>query len=287
MVTIIAGFIVAALLYFRGVVPLWNKYKYSKDIVVLEPAIKRTDLYYGYYSCFYDQVAETKDHINLFMESQFQGPDVALDNILKAGMDTALDVMFQVYEKVPGQSESVVRNDAEQRLRDFFTFLRNKGALKYVKILYPSDEPNNTVLNLEEQQKGTSIVRKVAKEFSDLDGVKLAVIFAADKEFIGKELYDYVGFDDYDKKSHVLVNEQYQKLKQELLPHQKTIIVPGGAYGQDPTPFVNFAHANSEVGIVMPFLWYDDPWGGVKALGIRSGALKNAYIAAGHKVIQH
>lgn len=221
------------------------------------------------------------------MESQFQGPDVAVDNIRKANMDTALDVMFQVYERVPNDSESVVRVDAEQRLRDFFTFLRNNGVLNRVKILYPADEPNNTVLNLEEIQKGVLIVRKVAAEFPDLDGVKLAVIYAADKDFIGKELFDYVGFDDYDKKSHVLVNEQYQKLKRELLPHQKIILVPGGAYGQDPTPFVNFAHANPEVGIVMPFLWYDDPWNNVKALGIRSGVLKQAYINAGHKVIQH
>ena len=86
-------------------------------------------------------------------------------------------------------------------------------------------------------------------------------------------------------KSHVLTSDRYLQLKASLMSHQKTIIVPGGAYGQHPKPFMDFANGNEEVAVVMPFIWFDDTTGMAQVPGIRSGPLKDAYVAAGLSVI--
>lgn len=281
----IVAFLVVGVIYGNAK-SKWKSWVYRKDINFPEPAVKRTDLYYGYYACCGEQVADTKDHINLFMESQFSGIEKAIQNIADAAMDTAIDVMPQIYEQVnPAVRQWTVRTDAEQRLRDFFMLLRSRGVLKYIKFIYPSDEPNNTIAGYEQQKLGTDIVRKVAAEFTELSGVKLAVIFAAGSEHTGHDLYDYIGLDDYDMKSHVLVGKEFKKMEAALLPHQKLIIVPGGAYGQDPIPFINFAHANAKVGIVMPFLWFSEHSFNVGALGIKDNGMKDTYIATGKKLL--
>ena len=269
-IVIIGGFLLG-IAYFA-----WKQAHTFHDITVPDPGTRRKDLYYGYYSCLDDQVAETKDHINLLHESQFNGPDKCIQNILDAATTTILDVSFQVFDR------GVVRTDAETRLFEFFHLLETREALKFVKIIYPTDEPNNTT-TVGELVKCVDLIKRIAANFRDLNGVKLAVIYAADKKFIGQEMFDYVGFDDYDKKSSVLTG-QYQKLLASLLPFQQTILVPGGAYGQDPTPFVNWAQTDERVGILMPFLWFDDKNGSVGAPGIRSNNTKAWYIAAGKSV---
>lgn len=269
--------IVLVVLFLVGIAYLiWKHLHTYHDITVPDPGTRRKDLYYGYYSCLDEQVAETKDHINLLHESQFNGPEKCIQNILDAATTTILDVSFQVFDK------GLVRSDAETRLFEFFHLLETREALKYVKIIYPTDEPNNTT-TIGELVKAVDLIKRVALNFRDLNGVKMAVIYAADKAFIGQEMFDYVGFDDYDKKSEVL-ELQYQQLLHSLLPFQQTIIVPGGAYGQDPTPFVNWAQTDMRVGILMPFLWFDDKNGSVGAPGIRSNKTKEWYIAAGKSV---
>jgi len=257
----------------------WYLYRKATptDITVPAPAQKRTDLLYGYYGHVSPQLDEARDHINLFMESQWEGSIKTIQNIQSAKMPTALDVSPQLF------NNGIVLENASVLLHTLFGALLAADCLKYVKIIYPADEPNNTTTEIE-LTKAITIIRKVVLAYPELKDVKLAVIYAADKKFICQEMYDYVGFDDYDKKSSVLTG-QYQELKKSLLPHQKTILVPGGSYGQDPVPFVNFAQANSEVGIVMPFVWFDDTNGNVGANGIRSGTLKQAYINAGKSII--
>lgn len=261
-----------------------KKKKTYNDIAVPVPTTKRTDLLFGYYSCFAEQVAETKDHINFFHESQFNGIDKAISNILEAKTTTCLDLQHQLLDRPNPKSYYYLKPNAETELREFFVLLKIKGALPYVKYLSVVDEPNNTIGSAAVLAEAVNLVKKVAREFRELEGVKYFCIYAADKSFICQEMFDLVGFDDYDKKSSVL-SGKYQSFKQSLLPHQKTIIIPGGAYGQDPVPFVNFAQTNMEVGLVMPFLWFDDTLGNVGKPGIRSGALKDAYIAAGKSVI--
>lgn len=252
----------------------------SRDITVAAPTIWRNDLLYGYYGCRGDQVAETRDHVNLFMESLFEGPEKAIGNILSAGMTTVIDVSWYVFVSTPDGSGRTLRPDAETSLRGYFQDLSDAGALRYVKYIYPIDEPNN-VTDLDNLAGAIALIKKLSAEFPELTGYRLAVIYAADKPFIGQEMFDLVGFDDYAEKSSILVG-QYVALKRSLKPGQKTILVPGGTFFQDPTPFVNFAAQNPEVALVMPFVWFD---GAVGLSGIRSNGMAAQYVAAGKSII--
>lgn len=163
----------------------WRKWWYRNDINVPAPATKRTDLYYGYFGCLFDQVEETRDHVNLLNEAQFEGPERAARNMVAAGVDCMLCVTPQLLQRING-AQNTVRADAQASLFGFFRFLSDAGALKFVKFL---------------------------------------------------------------------------------------------------TPFVNFAQANQEVAMVLPFLWLDDQWGTVGVPGIRSGSLRSAYVNAGKSII--
>jgi hypothetical protein len=252
----------------------------SRDITVVAPTTWRTDLLYGYYGCRGDQIAETRDHVNLFMESLFEGPDKAISNILSAGMTTMIDVSWYLFVWTPDGSGRTLRPDAETSLRGYFQALSDAGALRYVRYIYPIDEPNN-VTDIDNLTSAIALIKKLAAEFPELNGYKLAVIYAADKPFIGQEMFDLVGFDDYAEKSSILVG-QYVALKRSLKPGQKTILVPGGTFLQDPIPFVNFAEQNHEVALVMPFVWFD---GAAGRPGIRSNGMAVQYVAAGKSII--
>lgn len=270
----ILAILVAYVIYKR-------KHRVYTDIGVPDPGVRRIDLLYGYFSCMGDQAVEVKDHVTLHHECQFEGSEKAINNILTLKLPTMLDVSYQVFSDYKPGVYRTVRPDAEQRLVDFFMLLDSRRALEYVKFLSPIDEPNNQVGDAAVLAAGVALIKRVAAAFVNLKGVRYAVIYAADKPFICQDLYDLIGFDDYDKKSTVLTG-QYLQLKASLLPHQQTILIPGGGYSQDPVPFVNFAQSNAEVGIVLAFLWYDDPWHNSGCPGIRSlPAMKAAYTAAG------
>ena len=261
-----------------------KKYRKYSDISVPTPTTKRDDLLFGYYGSTDSQVEETRDHINVFMCSQWDGPDKSIADILSAKMPTILDVHYQVFELVGESKLNTVRVDAETRLREFLTLLKDSGAISYIKYIYPIDEPNNNVVDIGVLTSALTLIKKVVSEFSELNHAKYAVIYASGDEYTGQDMYDVIGYDDYDKKSSIL-SEGYQKLKRSLKPNQTTILVPGGSYLQDPTPFVNFAQSNKEVEMILAFLWADDKWGTVGKPGIRSNAVKDAYIAAGKSII--
>lgn len=263
-------------------------YKYIhrpvKDIVVSAPAVLRTDLMYGYYGRLRNQVAETIDHVNLLWESQFEGELNMITNILAAKLPTVLDVGTQCFQKIEASGlNHHYKEDAEDLLRGLFTRLKANGALQYVKWLYPLDEPNTntTVVDLVYAIRSC---KKVALEFPELADVKFAVIYAAKPEtYDCIALFDLVGVDDYDNKSQIFTNGTYARLKAQLRSNQKTIILPGGAFGQDITSFINTAHSNPEVSVVLPFVWFGpmvpaDKWIGI---GDDKNPLKAQYVQAG------
>lgn len=285
--------IIIGILLFAG----YKKWKAAHviDINVPEPTTLRTDLYYGYYGCevgtdfsghYCDQPTETKDHVNLFWESQFR-PELTSANILKMAMPTVLDVTNQTMIRIEKTGRNFhYREDAPQLLRDLFTSLQQAGALKYVYAIYPMDEPNtNTTAG--DLQKAIDAVKLVAKEFPEIASVKLVCIYAAKPEtYECFEQFDYVGVDDYDAKSTIFTNGTYAHLNSRLLPHQKTVIVPGGAFLQDPKPFVNFAHNNQEVAAIIAFCWFGgreaaDSWIGI---GNPTNGRHQQYIDAGAKI---
>lgn len=261
----------------------FKRWRYSKDLTFPEVP-KRADLLFGYYGCADEQANETLDHVNLFWEHQVDGVDKASQNILLMSRTTVLDLSAQMFTRTGDKGPFTLRDDALVHVMALFQHLSATGALKYVKFLCPIDEPNNTVANETVLLAAIKVVFDAASQFIELRGVRLACIYAADKPFICQELFALVGFDDYDMKSHVLVSHKYLTLVESLRPGQQIMLVPGGCYGQDPAPFVNFAQANAEVGAIVCFLWYDNKTGTVGAPGIRSGPLRAAYREAGRSV---
>lgn len=266
-------------------------YKHRKiaDIDVPVPAQLRQDILYGYYGTMDDQAALTKDYTNLLWEAQFQGMEKAADSILTASKFTVLDVANQVMLRFAESGRNYKINPfAEGNLRILFDYLENKGALKYVKVLTPIDEPNTNARSTEDVQEAINVVKKITSEYHSLDGVKLGVIYAAKPAtYECIEQFDYVGVDDYDSKSQIFTNGTYEGIKSRLKPGAKTIILPGGGFGQDPEPFVNFAHNNLEVGMLVPFTYLDpmvgaDTWIG---LGNDLNPRKQAYIDVGKTIV--
>lgn len=255
---------------------------FERDIDVPAPDVWRTDLLYGYFGCMDDQVTETKKHINLFMESNWMGLHGAISNILSAQLPTILDVSWYVFNDTPTGDKRTVRGNAAAMLHGYFTDLARASALRYVRYLYPMDEPNNTVLDEAELMKAIELIDRVASEYTEIRNAKLAVIYATDKPYIGLDAFDFVGIDHYDVFSRILL-EPYQLLRNQMRPGQQTILVPGGQspWKQDPLPFLNFAERNSEVGMLLPFLWCDLPGD----QGIRSNNMAMKYVGAGRKVI--
>lgn len=272
--------IIIALAYIRK---NWKEWYYKNDPVFPPPIIKRKDFYVGFYGTQDNQVEETKGSFNLLLEGQFDGPDKCVQNILDAKVDTILYVPSQVFSPNEKDVKHTVLPDAEDKLRAFFQKLSDVGALSYVKAVCPIDEPNNTVASLNDLEKAVAVVHLVAKEFPELTGLKLATFYAADKDFMGQHLFDWVGFDDYTMKANLMLSKKYEDFVASLLPHQHIMLIPGAAYGQDPVPFLNFAQANPRVIAVIGFLWLDarkneDGKDDVGALGARSNGMGTKYL---------
>jgi len=253
--------------------------------VVIPEAPQRTDLLYGYFGTMNSQVAETKGHVNVLWEAKFQGLEKAAANMTEAALPTVLDVANEVTVKFQDKGNNYRYNpNAEQNLVNLFEFFRQKDVLKYVAVLVPIDEPNINIENEVELQKALDILHTVAARYPELANVKYGTIYAAKPQpYMLKNKFDWVGVDDYDVKSEIFLNGTYAELIRGLRPDQKTLLLPGGAFGQDPQPFLNFANGNKEVGAIIPFTWLGpmqpaDKWVG---LGDPANSLKDKYVALG------
>lgn len=254
----------------------------AKDIEV-PPNPTRKDLYYGYYATDQGSVEETKDHINLLWENQFGSTDRVVENIQQTKVFTVLDLNPQLFIKIADKGKNFAFNPtAEGQLNRLFKYLQDKNVLQYVKAFSPIDEPNTNVATPDDLNKAIDCIAKVAANYPELSGYKLICIYAAKPQsYTLSERFDWIGFDDYDNKSQIFVNGQYQYLKSILRPGQRTIIMPGGAFGQNITPFINFANGNAEVAAIVPFVWFGprepkDTW-----IGIRDRDNRQQYVDAG------
>lgn len=261
----------------------WKAWWYRKDIDVPAPPVKRSDLYFGFYGCQGDQVNETRGAINLLMESQWEGLEKTIENIRSADVDVMLDVSPQVFKRVPG-GRFIIREDAHNALHDLFVRLKEDGVLGKVKVIYPIDEPNNTVGDLKTLQSAVGVIRIIASLHDELDHVKLATTYASDKDFIGLEMFDWIGYDDYDMKSSILTSDKFKNLLASLQPHQQVMLIPGAAYGQNPVPFVNYAQTNTKVAAILAFLWCDGREADVGAKGARSNGMAKTYLDVGMSI---
>lgn len=263
------------------------------DPGIPDTGIRRTDLQFAYFGAMDDQVTQTKGAVNMLWESHFQGDAKALANIMSAGVPTTLMVGDQVFEQFQPTGQNYrVRADADVRLRAYLQYLRAGGALSYVKSLVPFDEPN-TNCTPGEFRRSIALIKKVAAEFTELTGVRMAAIYAYKPfEYEAIELLDDVGIDDYSQMSALLVNGAYGQLTARLRPDQRAILVVGGAFGEPITPWLNFAESHAEVSTILAFVWFNAPRPqdvnaipGYPWVGIGFGPLRESYLAAGRLVV--
>jgi len=203
--------LVLAALAIAGVVYYKLRNRKAGDIEIPAPGTPRTDLFFGYYGCETGQAAEVKSHTNLHWECQFNGAERAADDILTMGCFTVLDVAPQMFERIADSGKNhALRKDAASRLYQLFDYLSKRGALEYVKVLTPLDEPNTNCRSPQDLSDACQILRHAASNYPELIEVKLGCIYAAKPEsFTCIEQFDWVGVDDYDEKSQIFVNGTY------------------------------------------------------------------------------
>lgn len=286
---VLIGLIIVVVIY------LVTKKGKGHDINITAPEKLRTNLCFGYYGSkdFYGdeekqlppsrQVEETADHTNLHWEAFWDGEERAINNIENAIGAVVVDLDSYLFERTDKKTV-IPRSDGESRVRTLFNKLRDAGILHKVTVLVPQDEPNlPETATCDYLPSIVETIRSIASDYSELRNVKVGCVYTTVRPMCHLELFDIVGFDDYDKKSSIFsVGGSYDQMKSMLRPDQRTWTLPGGTYGQNPVPFINHAHNNPEVFAVIPFIWrvpHDNKFNGICELPIRE-----EYVKAGKSV---
>lgn len=284
--TIVGLAVVVLLAIVVAVVVLRGKRKPKPVSVVIPPAPQRSDLLFGFYGSWGDQIAETRDFASLHWELLRDGATGAAANLKQANKTTVLDVDSCVWSG--GKGKRAIRPDAEQALRHLFDTLQLSQVLHLVKFIVPCDEPNQPKDNYEPlMPAAVALVRRVAGDYPQLAGVRLGCVYAGGKPMPHLDLFDVVGFDDYDAREGIFApGGQYDRMHERLRADQRTWIFPGGYAHQDPAPFMNFANAHPEVIAVVGFVWADSPdgqpWPGIRSIA----GVREQYVAAGKSIVQ-
>ena len=257
------------------------------EVTVPEPTVPRTTpIYCGYYETRGDQLAETRDHVNMIWTGLGEGVQRVIENLRSAQMVTLLDVDPCIWMGVKGSRN--VRPDADAELRARFDTLRAGDVLHLIKTIVVKDEPNQPGDNYADfLPQAAALVRRVAADYAELNGLLLGCMYAGNKPMPHIELFDLVGFDNYERRSGVLApGGEYDQMAARLLPGQRTMLMIGGyeTYRQDPTEFVKFALAHPEVLLVGFFLWPDyvngEPFKGIGS----DPQMRALYVAAGKRI---
>lgn len=254
------------------------------DIAIAQ-APQRAGLLYGYYGCYGKQVEETAGHANLLWVMFWEGVEKAFADIKLANVATVIDLDSFVLSA--GITPRELQPDAEKHLRDLFGQLQAAGLLHLVRYLVPCDEPNlrkdGTIDCIPEV---VAIIRRVVADYPELAGVKVGVCYSTFNPMQHIEIFDIVGFDDYEKKSSIFSpGGAYEQMRVQLRPDQRTWIFPGACYGQDPDLFLNYANAHAEVLAIVPFLWSSVPWETAFAGIAGQPEMREAYSAVGARIV--
>ena len=260
-----------------------------RDISIPMPSVLRDDLHYCYYLSLPGQMAATADHTSLLWHGQFYGLDQLASELSGHPHGMVLDCAPQLFRREGGKSH--VSDDAAVHLRLLFSQLRDRGLLHRVKYLVPMDEPNLFCDSEHDLKWAMDALKSVVAEFHELSGVRYMCIYGDRKQSwwcLGE--FDVVGVDAYDQKSEVLTRGAHADLMRSLLPHQQAMVIPGAAYGQDPSPFVAYAHGEPRCWGIVPFIWAHVPESADKegwtGLSRRSAEDQERYRAAGLATLQ-
>lgn len=244
------------------------------------------------------QVVETATFVNVIFEAGWgdwnstQGrldiADCIIQRLIEArafGVKKAfITIDFLVYSNKAGPNNFTYRGATvvQPELRAFFVQLRAHGLADMVAAFYPIDEPGEYGLSDAIVTQANKDIRLVMEEFSELATVPLAVIYSGRSQ-PGLTSYDWIGLDDYNQGAGVLTN-WYPYLLSLMTEKQKLILVPGAAFGQDPTPFYEYAMSEPKVAAILSFIWFDG-WDGPTSRGARLSGTAQMYCEMGKKII--
>jgi hypothetical protein len=258
-----------------------------------EPTALRTDLFFGYYlNQSKEQALETADHTNLVHEGLgYNGRTLeqVIDSMRAHGKATMLQLTDTVaYMNWPNY---VPRPDADIEARASATFdaLRDAGLLAQVVALYPIDEPEAQHLTDAQVTNTNAVIRRVMARYPELASAKLAVIYGTNRGFArgspGFASYDWIGADDYDMGPGILTSPYWLDMMAALSPSQRVMLIPGGAspWRTDPEAFRRYAHNESRVVGILPFLWHH-PEAGHESEGIGDNGMAESYRALGREL---
>jgi hypothetical protein len=252
------------------------------------PAALRTDLLFGYYGAVDQTIPEVAGHVNLAWVMGWGSHGAWLENVTAQLVQARQNGIRAVILHVPQAYNR--GGTAESDVRYVFQSLLVQGLLDNIVALYPIDEPDVAHRSDAEVTAANVMLRRVMADFPSLHDTKLAVIYSAGNDRPGIASYDWVGFDDYNKRCDAL-GDGYTALKARLRPEQRLIVVPGGAdpWDQDPSCFFARAQVDQQVIAIVPFIWFDD-WedvtnAGGGPRGIRSNGMANVYCITGRRTV--
>lgn len=246
------------------------------------PIIYRTDLKFGYYGTHGVQDVETVSHVNVVIDMMWDGEDAAVARLRGSAIPTILGI------------ESYIRRpDAGLALEHLITNLQINGVWNDVLGFYLIDEPDIAVRDrtiTSEQIIAAGVLIRQLSANAAKPHIILPVIYSNPTALVlpAQGIFDWVGYDNYPAGDKIFFNGEYKRFRDRVGANQSLVLVAGGAepWENDPTIFSNVAHNDSKVAALIGFIWFDG-WDltnpGRK--GIRSGKMKEKYVAVGAKII--
>lgn len=172
-------------------------------------------------------------------------------------------------------------------LRSFFRQLEANGVINMVKrgFCYLMDEPGLYGITGKDMERAVGVLQKVASEFEALQRCRTYVIYSYGA-YPGIEFVDMVGHDHYEIGARIVEDSEFERFRRMLRPlgsasSQWMSVVPGGAFGQDPTPFLARLGNDPQVKALNAFIYFDG-WNAGK-LGIHGNGTGEKYCVAGKK----
>ncbi len=205
-----------------------------------------------------------------------------------------VSVDFLLWYAVPNRTDTAphfYRGDdvVIPELRSFFRQLEANGVIDMVKrgFCYIMDEPALYSITGKDMERAVGVVQKVAAEFPSLGRCKTYVIYSYGA-YPGIELLDMAGHDHYDIGAAVVSDGELELFRRMLRPlgsasPQWMSVVPGGAFGQDPAPFLARLEKDAQVKALNAFIYFDG-WNAGK-LGIHGNGMAEKYCIAGKRFL--
>lgn len=248
------------------------------------PTALRSDLYFGYFMTGPGQIKLTRDHVNWVFEDQATGSLTAAASMRDHGKATLLNLSGLCYDGLTFRPLP----DADVRVRACLQTLKSEGVLQQVIALYPLDEPDIHGLSDAEVTAMCGVVRGVASEFSELAGVKLAVIYTDQQGWPGFAAHDWVAIDPYDNGSDMFVAPPFIAMKARLEPHQSYFLVPPGGdpWQQNPRPYADVAQNDPRCLGLLAFMYVLRFDSNPPSDGIGTNGMAAAYRAVGLEFTQ-